>query len=328
MKIIETTSQLQQIEKGCVLSIGNFDGVHLGHQEILATARQTAVERRTPLLVITFEPHPLAVLDPQKSPGILTPLALKQKLLAGSGVDYLLVIPSTRRLLALSPRDFAQQFIVKDIQPSIMVEGESFNFGSGRAGSIETLQELGAEKGFEVHVVKAKEIKLASGQWVRISSTAIRDMLKSGRVADAAVSLGRPYRLIGQVVPGQGKGKQLGFPTANIQPTGQLIPAEGVYAGFVEVGAVAEQVCMTENRVPAALSIGRAQTLGTDNPLQVEAHILTGDVGDLHGKFVGVDFVRRIRDQQKFRTEAQLSTQIERDCQSIRQILKTNSAGR
>jgi len=321
MRIIETISGLEKIEKGCVLTIGNFDGVHLGHQEILIAARQTAAKRRAKLVVMTFEPHPLAILHPQKLPGILTSLALKKHLLAEFGVDCLFVVKSTVELLSLSPQDFVEQFIVKNIQPGVVVEGESFNFGCGRGGGVRTLQELGTEKGFDVSVVGAKEVGLSTGQTVEVSSTMIRDVLEGGRAADAAVALGRPYRLIGQVVPGCGKGKKLGFPTANMEPARQLVPAEGVYAGFVQIGDSEEKVCGAKEKVPAAFSIGRSETLGRDNPLTIEAHILTDDVGDLHGKWLAMDFIKRIRDQQKFETESQLSEQIAEDCEKAKKIL-------
>ena len=326
MKIIEATSgltELARVEKGCVLTIGNFDGVHVGHQEILSAARQTAVQKATELIVMTFEPHPLAILHPHEKPGILTSLPLKKHLLAEAGVDCLVVVKTTRRLLHLSPQDFVERFIVKNIQPNVVVEGESFNFGSGRGGSVHTLQELGPEKGFLVSVVEAREVKPSTGQTIKVSSTLIRNMLKDGSVADAAVALSRAYRLLGRVVLGRGRGKQLGFPTANMEPVEQLIPAEGVYAGFVEIGDTTEQVCETHNKLPAALSIGRSETLGSDNPLAIEAHILTDNVSDLHGKWLAMDFVKRIRDQQKFRTEAELSTQIAKDCKKAKIILDT-----
>ena len=322
MRVIETISGLEKIKSGSVLTIGNFDGVHLGHQEILIAARQTASERRAELVVMTFEPHPLVVLHPQKRPGILTSLALKKHLLAEFGVDYLLVLKTTPELLSLSPQDFVEQFIVKNIQPGVVVEGESFNFGCGRGGGVRTLQELGAEKGFEVSVVEAKAVKLSTGQTVRVSSTIIRNMLEGGRAADAAVALSRPYRLIGQVVPGCGKGKQLGFPTANIEPVRQLVPAEGVYAGFVQIANSEEKICAAKEKIPAAFSIGRSETLGSDNPLAIEAHVLTGEVGDLHDKWLAMDFVKRIRDQQKFETEKDLSAQIAKDCEKAREILE------
>ena len=324
MEIVETTSGRRKIKKGCALTIGNFDGVHLGHQEILIAARQTAAERRTELVVMTFEPHPLVVLHPQKKPRILTSLALKKHLLTEFGVDCLFVLESTVELLSLSPQDFVEQFIVKNIQPGVVVEGESFNFGCGRGGGVRTLQELGAEKGFEVSVIEAKEVELSTGQTLKISSTLIRNMLESGRAADAAIALSRPYRLIGQVIPGRGKGKQLGFPTANMEPAEQLVPTEGVYAGFVQTGDSEEGVCAAKQKVPAAFSIGRSETLGSDNPLAIEAHILIDDVGDLHGKWLAMDFIKRLRSQKRFKSEKELSTQIANDCEKAKNILATD----
>ena len=326
MKVIETTpaiAELAEVRTGCVLTIGNFDGVHIGHQAILTTARQIAARRALQLVVMTFEPHPLAVLHPEKDLGILTPLALKKYLLAEFEVDCLVVVKSTRQLLALSAQNFVQRFLVTNIRPNVVVEGHSFNFGSGRTGSIDLLQQLGTEKDFEVVVVDAKDVKLSTGQSVTASSTVIRDLLKAGGVADAVAVLGRRYRLIGQVFPGRGKGKELGFPTANMQPSGQLIPADGVYAGFVEIGDSFEDVCATKRKLPAAFSIGRFGTLRCEHPPLIEAHLLMEDIGQLYDKWLAMDFVRRIRDQRKFDTEAQLSAQIAKDCEKAKEILAT-----
>jgi riboflavin kinase/FMN adenylyltransferase len=325
MKIVEVTpslAELTKIEKGCVLTIGNFDGVHLGHQEILNAAKKTAAQKRTQLVVMTFEPHPLSVLHPQQKPDLLTSLTLKKHLLAEAGAHCLLLIKISPELLSLSPDEFVERFISKGIRPLIVVEGESFNFGSGRRGNVHTLQEMGQKNGFLVSVIEPKEVKLSTGQTVKVSSTVIRNMLKTGDVADAALALARPYRLIGRIIPGRGKGKQLGFPTANMGLTDQLVPAEGVYAGFVRIGENEEALCPAGENAPAALSIGTAQTLGTDYPQLIEAHILTDDVGDLHGKYLAMDFIQRIRSQQKFDTEKQLSAQIARDCQTAKHILK------
>jgi len=325
MKIVEagTEAELAKVQKGCVLTIGNFDGVHIGHREILTAAKQTAVQKAAELIVMTFEPHPLAVLHPQKKPGILTSLALKKHLLTEAGVDCLYIVKSTQQLLSLSPDDFVEQFIVENIQPNIVVEGDSFNFGANRTGGVRTLQELGPRKGFEVMVVEAKEVRLSTGQTIKVSSTLIREMLKDGRVTDAALALSRAYRLVGRLVPGRGKGKQLGFPTTNMKLEQQLIPAEGVYAGFVVIGDTAEQVCETHDKLPAAVSIGRAETLGSDNPLAIEAHILTDDVGDLHGRWLAMDFIQRIREQRKLDSEKDLAAQIAKDCKKAKEILAT-----
>jgi riboflavin kinase/FMN adenylyltransferase len=325
MKIVEVTPslvELNNIEKGSVLTIGNFDGVHLGHQQILNAAKKTATEKRTQLIVMTFEPHPLSVLHPRQKLELLTSLTLKKHLLAEAGTDCLLLVKSTPELLNLSPDEFVERFISKGIRPAIVVEGESFNFGSDRRGNIQTLQKIGRENGFLVSVIEPKEVQFSTGQKVKISSTVIRNMLKTGDVADAALALSRPYRLIGQIIPGRGKGKQLGFPTANMAPPDQLVPAEGVYAGLVQIGDSREDVCAPKPDVPAALSIGTAQTLGTDYPRLIEAHILTGRVGNLHGKYLAMDFIQHIRSQKKFDTEKQLAEQIEKDCKTVKEILK------
>jgi len=321
MKIIETTSDFEKIKPGCVLTIGNFDGVHIGHHVILRAAKQIASQRKTELIALTFEPHPVAILHPEKTPGVLTPLKLKTHLLAKYGVDCLIVLKDSAELLNLSPADFVDQFLTKTIQPAVVVEGENFNFGSGRSGNIHTLYSLGQEKAFEVSIIGTKEVKLSIGHAVKVSSTIIRNLLESGKVADAAVALTRPYRLIGRVVPGCGKGKRLGFPTANLAPAEQIIPAEGVYAGFVEISKSEEQVCSAEKKIPAAFSIGRSSTYGSDKPLAIEAHLLIENVGDLVDKWMAMDFIERTREQIKFETESQLAGQIAKDCENVKQLL-------
>jgi len=323
MRIIQTLSDVEKIEKGCVLTIGNFDGVHLGHQQVLTAAKKIAAKKQTQLTVMTFEPHPVTVLQPHKLPLVLTPLSLKTCLLAQFDIDCLFVLESTPELLSLSPHDFTDKFLVIPIQPTVLVEGHDFNFGSQRTGNINKLQLLGDEKGFEVCVVEARMIKLSTGQTARVSSTMIRNLLETGSVADAALALGRPYRLIGRVVPGHGSGKQLGFPTANLQPLQQIIPAEGVYAGYVQIGDTEEDVCPTKERIPAAFSIGTAQTLAPHHPRLIEAHLLTEDVPELVGKWLAMDFVKRLRDQIKFDSETQLAEQIKKDCENAKEILAT-----
>jgi len=325
MRIIDTISGLEKIRRGCVLTIGNFDGVHIGHQEILTAAEKTTIQKQTELVVITFDPHPVAILHSQKSPRVLTPVELKKHLLAEFRVDYLLVLRTTLELLSLSPQDFVQRFLVKNIQPSVVVEGESFNFGYRRSGNIHTLQEFGAEEGFLVSVIGAREVKLSTGQTAKVSSTMIRNMLEGGRVADAAAALGRPYRLIGEVVPGRGKGKKLGFPTANMELGSQIIPCGGVYAGFAAIAESFEKACVVEERIPAALSIGRSQTYGGSDRLLIEAHLLKENVEDLAGKYMAMEFIERIRNQRKFETETELAAQIAKDCEKAKEILATEN---
>jgi riboflavin kinase/FMN adenylyltransferase len=323
MKILKSISDLQKIRKGCVLTIGNFDGVHLGHQEILSIAKKSAIRRKTELLVMTFEPHPVAILYPERAPGVLTPLELKKHLLAKCDVDCLIVLEGDNELLNLSPEDFVNRFLVENVQPSVVVEGGDFNFGVGRAGDINTLQKLGSERGFEVSVVEPKQIKLSTGQIVRVSSTIIRYMLESGHVVDAGDALGRPYRLIDQIIPGRGIGKKLGFPTLNMRKPQQVIPADGVYAGFVRIGQAIEDALACEEGVAAVYSIGQARTYGDEFPLLIEAHLLKENVSDLAGQYMTMDFVERIRSQHKFKTSEELSAQIAKDCEKAKEILAT-----
>jgi len=323
MRIVETERVAERIKKGCVLIIGNFDGVHIGHQAILAAAREAAGKRRVELVAMTFQPHPLAVLNPEKAPQTLTPARLKGQLLSQSGVDLHIVIKSSQELLRLSAEEFLDRFITKGVQPAVVVEGDDFNFGAERAGSIHMLKQLGSEKGFEVIIVGAKLITLADNQTVRVSSSLIRYMLRHGHVADAAMALGRAYRLIEKIIPGRGKGKRLGFGTLNLARGGQLIPAEGVYAGFVGIGDSFEQLCNSKAKMPAAFSIGISATYGGDNPLLIEAHLLGKDPGESAGKYMAMDFVERIREQKKFETEKELTSQIAKDCEKAEEILAT-----
>jgi len=325
---MQTISDLQKIKKGCVLAIGNFDGVHLGHQEILTASRRASEKNHVELVAMTFEPHPVAILHPERTPGVLTPLELKKHLLAKFGVDCLIVLKGNDELLSLSPEDFVNRFLVENVQPSVVVEGSDFNFGFGRTGNIDILQKLGAEKGFEVSVIEPKIIKLSTGQTVRVSSTIIRYMLESGHVVDAGAALGRPYRLMGQIIPGRGIGKRLGFPTMNMRRPEQIIPAEGVYAGFVRIGQTIEDVLRKESLglacedgIAAVYSIGQARTYGDEFPMLIEAHLLKENVDGLAGQYMAMDFVEHIRSQHRFRTSEELSAQIAKDCEKARKIL-------
>ena len=327
MRTIGTLSELEQIEKGCVLTIGNFDGVHRGHQEILAAAGAAAKECGTELVAMTFEPHPVAILHPECAPGVLTPLELKANLLAHVGVDSLVVLQSGGELLRLSPEGFVRRFLVENVRPSLVVEGGDFNFGAARAGNVETLRKLGVENGFDVSVIDPKEIRLSTGQSVRVSSTLIRYMLESGHVADAREALGRPYRLVGEIIPGRGVGKKLGFPTLNMKKPRQVIPAEGVYAGFVRIGNSAADVLSSGDAIPAAYSIGQARTYGDDFPLLIEAHLLNETVGAAVGEFMAMDFIEHLRSQHKFSTPEDLSKQIAKDCEEARKRLAIEDPG-
>lgn len=321
MKILKTTCDLRRIRKGCVLTIGNYDGVHVGHQEILGAAQRAAQQRGTEMVVMTFEPHPVAILQPEKAPGVLTPLSLKLDLLRGHAGDCIVVIESNRELLAVSPGDFVEELLREMLRPGVVVEGEDFHFGSQRSGDIQTLANLGERKGFEVVVIPARQIGIGTGQTIRVSSTIIRYMLEGGHVSEAAIALSRPYRLMGKVVTGKGRGRRLGFPTVNMEKPKQVIPAEGVYAGFVETADSEQELLGKKEKIPAVFSIGQARTFGDEHPLLVEAHFLIEQVGDMADKWVAMDFVQRLRGQHKFGTPQELAKQIAKDCEATREIL-------
>lgn len=310
----------QAIKPGCVLTIGNFDGVHAGHQEILSTARRIAGQRRASVAAMTFDPHPVAILYPERAPEVLTPLYMKRSLL-NDYADAILVIGDSRELLGLSPEDFVDQFLMPRIRPSVIVEGDDFHFGVGRSGNVETLEELGRTRGYEVEIVAPKQVVLSTGQQVRASSTLIRYMLESGHVADAAVALGRPYRLFGCVVSGRGKGRELGYPTLNLARPEQILPCEGVYAGFVHVADTDQYTDLDTQPLPAVFSIGQARTFGDSHPLLIEAHVLDRPLGDMVNKWVALDFTEHLRTQHKYASVEELIRQIDLDCAQARRLL-------
>jgi len=320
VRIIDSKSGLEGISGGQVLSIGNFDGLHLGHQRIIETARSEASRRGTGFAVMTFSPHPVAILSPENRPGLLTPLVLKTSLLERQGVETLIVVKDSAELLGLSPEGFVDEFLMKSIRPCVLVEGENFHFGAGRAGNVHTLESLGAERGFGVLIVPTEQAVLGEDTSLAISSTLIRNLLREGSVSKAACALGRAYRLVGRVVSGRGRGAELGFPTANIEPVNQIIPADAVYAGYAGIAGSAEEVCGMRAELPCAISIG-SSTPGIGENL-VEVHILRTETGDLYGKWLAVDFVERLRLRRQFESETELSEQIAEDCKDIRLLLE------
>lgn len=320
MRILDST-QLNEAVRGGAVSIGNFDGVHLGHQDILDQSR--AACGGGPLSVMTFEPHPVAILHPDRAPNVLSPLPMKIRLLEQAGVDQLIIITDSLRLLNLSPKDFIDDFLIKTLSPKTVVEGPNFNFGYGRSGTMDTLRQMGQQRGFGVIEVPYRQIHLDQDRRsVTCSSTLIRRLLEQGEVDHAATALGRPYRLVGKTIPGRGVGRQLGFPTANIHPEKQILPSEGVYAGYVVVGDSLESVCTGGVRRPAAFSLGRAKTFLSDYPLLIEAHILEENVENLYGKYLAMEFISKVRGQQRFDTKEALIDQIRLDCRKVLELLK------
>lgn len=321
MKIIENIPNKSDLPKGSVLTIGNFDGVHNGHQEIIAKSRKLADKYGGWCVALTFDPHPVAILHPEKTPGVLTPLEYKSKLLQRYGVDCLIVIKDSLRLLNMSPDGFVDDFIMGTISPAAIVEGTDFNFGYGRSGNCDTLKKMGREKGFEVEIVQPLKMDIHDGHESVCSSSLIRQFLETGQIDYAAKLLGRNYRLMGSIVKGRGKGGQLGYPTANIEPLKQIIPAEGVYGGYISIKDNVADLYASDQRIPAAFSLGRIKTFEENHPLLIEAHLLSESPGDIYGKFMAMDFVGRLRNQQRFETQEKLVEQIHHDCRQARELL-------
>lgn len=322
MRVITRRSDFGQVRKGCVLTIGNFDGVHAGHRAIFSEARRIAQRNNTETVVMTFEPHPVAVLHPDKAPAMLTPLPLKLDLLGEYADECIIVLEDNVELLSLSAEQFVDQFLVESMAPSCIVEGDDFHFGAGRTGDVDMLREFGARKGFDVAVVPPRLMELPAGETIRVSSTMIRYMIESGHISDATVALTRPYRLMGPVVSGWGRGRKLGFPTLNMAKPDQAIPADGVYAGFVEVGNGPDELLTRNERIPAVFSIGQARTFGDKHPLLIEAHLLVSEPVDPSIKHMVMEFVGHLRHQHKFASPEELVRQIEKDCRQAENVLK------
>jgi riboflavin kinase/FMN adenylyltransferase len=307
MTSFEGLDGLRRLPPGAVVSIGNFDGIHLGHEAILARARALRAQSSAPAVaVVTFEPHPLTVLRPEAAPPRLTPPGLKQSLLTERGVDALVTLPPAREVLDLTAEKF-WEILRDEVRPSHLVEGRSFNFGKGRRGSVQRLVEWSAGTAVRVHVVEPVSVVLLDFTIVPVSSSLIRWLLFNGRVRDAAICLGRPYVVEGPVVRGHQRGRALGMPTANLACTDQLVPADGVYAGRCEVDG---------RSYAAAVSIGTLPTFG-ENQRQVEAY-LEGFSGDLYGRSLRVELIDWVREQRKFGGVDALKAQMAKDLVVVR----------
>jgi riboflavin kinase/FMN adenylyltransferase len=290
-----------------VVTIGNFDGVHLGHRAILARVRQRAKELEAQSVAVTFEPHPIKVLRPEASLPLLTTPEQKIELMTASGLDALVVLPFTKEFAALPAREFVQRYFLERLKVREVVVGHDYCFGRGREGNIDLLKEMGQQHGFTVQVVWAVE---ADGAVV--SSSLIRAMLRLGKVVPANQLLGRHYGVVGRVVTGKGRGaKLLGIPTANIRPENELLPATGIYAVYVHRG---------QEIIPGAANIGTAPTF-ENGEFTLEVHLLDFS-GDLYGERLGVEFVARLREERRFPNIEALAAQIHADIAKAREVLR------
>ncbi len=292
-----------------VVTIGNFDGVHLGHRHLLAGVVARAAETGARSVVTTFDPHPMTVIHPESAPPRLATMEHRLSLLAQCGVDATLVLPFTAELSRWEPEEFVQRVLVDGLRASEVHVGENFRFGHRAAGDVTTLRAEGVRGGFDVVALPL------AGDTTRWSSTYVRQCLAEGDVASAAAALGRLHRVEGPVVEGDKRGREMGYPTANLDlPPGAAVPADGVYAGWLTRA--------DGTRLPAAISIGTNPTFdGTAR--RVEAYVLDRDDLELYGEHVCVDFLARLRETVKFDGVGPLLVQMADDVARSRELTRS-----
>jgi len=295
------------------VTIGVFDGVHRGHQHVLAAAREAADGH--PVVAVTFEPHPAAVLAPDRAPKRLTTIERRIELLSAHGADDVRVLAFDREMSTWTPEEFIQRVLVEQLRASAVVVGENFRFGSKAAGDVDLLRAVGAEAGFS-----ARGLALDGGEQP-FSSTLVREHVAAGRLAEAADVLGRPHEVSGVVVEGDRRGRSLGFPTANVPVDDTYaVPPDGVYAGRVDIGTEV---------LPAAISVGTNPTFdGRDR--RVESYVIErpadGSPLDLYDRTIRVEFVRRLRGMDVFDTVEALVAQMHEDVADTRAVLAEGRA--
>ncbi len=297
---------MRSVVSPVIVALGNFDGVHLGHQAVIRRAVEGGRERGLRTVAATFDPHPRAVLWPGNEPKLLTTLEVRRELLLGCGVDEVRAIRFDRKISWKSPREFVREVLVEELGAAVMVVGETFRFGYRASGDVEELGRCMRQAGGEAYAVP---ISHALGE--DISSTRIRGLLRDGEAREAARLLGRPYLLRGEVVEGDKRGRQLGFPTANVLPDQRvLVPGNGVYAGHVRVGSEWFGACTNVGTAP---TFERLES-------KVEAYLL-GYEGDLYGEVVDVTFVEALRPEKRFSGLVELKEQIGRDVAEARRLV-------
>lgn len=295
--------------QGAAVTIGAYDGVHLGHRHLLARLTEQASARRLAAAVVTFDRHPATVVRPQSAPLLLTDLDQKLELLAGCGIDLTLLVPFDRDRADETAEDFVAEVLVGALAARLVVVGEDFHFGHGRKGDVALLAELGGRHGFDV-----EGVPLDAAVGVPVSSTRVRQLVAAGDVEGAAALLGRHHEVRGEVVHGDGRGaSELGYPTANVVvPEGIALPGLGIYAGHYRRP--------DGTRYPAAISVGRRPTFYEHAQPLLEAYLLDFD-GDLYGELARVSFAARLRDERRFGSVEELIDQMGRDVAAARAVL-------
>jgi riboflavin kinase/FMN adenylyltransferase len=295
-----------------VITIGAYDGVHLGHRAVIDQVRRRAEELEARSVVVTFDRHPASIVRPESAPRLLTSVEQKMELLESTGIDAVVIVPFDERQAAESPGSFVDRVLVGCLNTQLIVVGEDFHFGRHREGNVDLLRKMGVEAGFDVEPIEL--LPRRDGVDEPVSSTAIRRALAGGDIARANAMLGHPFEVRGTVFEGDKRGRLLGFPTANVGvPNGMCLPADGVYAGWYE---------RPDGQVfPCAINLGRRPTFyeHADASL-LEAHLIDADV-DLYGEIAEVRFTHFLRSERKFDGVDALIAQLTHDVDHVRQLL-------
>jgi riboflavin kinase/FMN adenylyltransferase len=306
MELVRGLHNLRERHRGSVVTIGNYDGVHRGHQHMLAAVRGHAERLRLPATVITFEPTPREFFEGGAAPSRLMRLREKVEALPLYGVDRMVVLRFDHRMRGMGASEFVERLLVQGLGVRHMVVGHDFHFARRREGTIATLREAGARYGFDVEEVGQF---LVDGE--RVSSSLVREALGRGDLARAAQLLGRPYRMAGRVRRGQQLGRKLGYPTANLALHRKVVPLWGIFAVRVSGAGLVDH--------PAVVSLGTRPTINGTDPL-LEVHVFDWE-GDLYGRYLDVDFVQRLRDEKRFDSLDALVAQMHRDAAQARAVL-------
>jgi riboflavin kinase/FMN adenylyltransferase len=316
MEVVTDTARCPSPPEGTAVTIGAYDGVHRGHQAVIATVQRLAAERGLATAVITFDRHPASVVRPASAPRLLTDLEQKLELLAATGLDHAVVLHFDEARSKESAEDFVQEVLVGCLNTKLVVVGEDFHFGHQRRGNVELLRAVGAEQGFEVLPLGLVGVdgEPTVDEAERVSSTAIRRALGEGDLVRANRMLGRPYEVRGTVEHGDERGRTLGFPTANVAvPEETMLPADGIYACWYERAS--------GEVLPAAVSLGRRPTFYENQPYRLlEAHLLDFE-GDLYGERAEVRFHTYLHGEVRFDSVDELVAQIQVDCDTARREL-------
>ena len=308
MEVIRGNHNLRSRHRGCVATIGNFDGVHLGHQAVFRNLMERGRELGLPSVVITFEPQPQEYFAPQQAPARLTRLREKMMAIEESGIDRVLLLEFHKRLAAMEAHDFVEQILVQGLGMRFLYVGDDFRFGRGRHGDFQMLCELGRKHGFAVETMHT--FRLSED---RVSSTRVRELLTQGELEAAAHLLGRPYRICGRVAHGDKRGRTIGFPTANVDLHRRVSPVRGVFAVRVHG--------LEDGPLPGVSNIGTRPTVTGDPRYLLEVHLFDF-AREIYGEHVEVEFVHKLRYEKRFDSFEELRRQILQDAWQGRQVLE------